>query len=168
MGEWEIGELNEAWSLRNLHNARRSPIYRSVENCLLILCNAAGELHTNKGQIYQIRALMMHLRFLNYCDVYNEHWGLLTRQSEFLNSRCNCRQLHRFLLFELPYQVALIFGLIRHCKHTKWIVSSVCQSRSSNQLHRADLFSRENSRLSIPKFLTFYRNLKLILIIATL
>jgi len=80
VGEWEIGEVTEAWSLRNLHNVGTSPIYRNVENCILILCSAAGELHTNKGYTYQIRALIRHLRFLDYCEDYNEHWGLHTRQ----------------------------------------------------------------------------------------
>lgn len=58
MGEWEIGEVTEARSLCNLHNVGTSRIYRNLENCVLILCNAAGELHTNKGQIYQIHALI--------------------------------------------------------------------------------------------------------------
>jgi hypothetical protein len=44
-----------------------------VENYTLILCNASGELHINKGQIYQILALIMNLRFLDYCEDYNEH-----------------------------------------------------------------------------------------------
>ena len=73
MGECEIGEVTEACSLRNLHNVGTSRIYRNVQNCILILCNSAGELHTNKGQIYQIHALIMHFRFLDYCKDYNEY-----------------------------------------------------------------------------------------------
>jgi hypothetical protein len=44
-----------------------------VEKCILILSNSAGELHTNKGQIYQIHALIMHLGILENSKDYNEY-----------------------------------------------------------------------------------------------
>lgn len=68
--------------MRNLHNVGTSRIYRKVENCILILCSATGDLHTNKRQIYQIHELRMHLRFLDYSEAYNEHCALLTRQKK--------------------------------------------------------------------------------------